>query len=254
MPDSEQPLPSLISYMRQHRFAGLLAALMLLFFYGAIADLFTTNLKPIATRVTFGTIITVLLLSAVFSVSRSRKTFRNAMILGVPAIIFEVLDVCTDSTPIRAFAYVLSAIFLSHVIVVLLKFIFVSKRVTANTIFASLCVYLLVGTVWAMAYAMLETCQPGAFWYSLASNEDNNPEDSTSVTINAMRLGEDPAGLEFYYSFVTMTTLGYGDIVPVTAAARGLATLQALVGQLYLAVLVARLVGLHVAESVRRKE
>ena len=67
------------------------------------------------------------------------------------------------------------------------------------------------------------------------------------------------AGVHFdsslvFFSFVTMTTLGYGDIVPASPAARSLATLQAVVGQLYLAVLVARLVGLHVAESVRRKD
>ena len=67
-----------------------------------------------------------------------------------------------------------------------------------------------------------------------------------------MRLGKEPAGVEFYYSLVTMTTLGYGDIVPVTPAARSLTTLEAVVGQLYLAVLVARLVGLHVADSIRR--
>ena len=107
-----------------------------------------------------------------------------------------------------------------------------------------------------MAYSLLATCQRGAFHYSLASisrnAEDSNAEDSNFEGSNPMRLGSEPAGLEFYYSFVTMTTLGYGDIVPVSSAARGLATLQAVVGQLYLAVLVARLVGLYVAESASR--
>ena len=55
-----------------------------------------------------------------------------------------------------------------------------------------------------------------------------------------------------YYSFVTLTTLGYGDIVPVSPSARALATLEALTGQLYLTVLVARLVGLHITHSSRR--
>ncbi len=55
--------------------------------------------------------------------------------------------------------------------------------------------------------------------------------------------------IPIYYSFVTMTTLGYGDIVPVNPAARMLSVLQALTGQLYLVVLVARLVGLHIAHS-----
>lgn len=56
-----------------------------------------------------------------------------------------------------------------------------------------------------------------------------------------------------YYSFVTLTTLGYGDIVPVSPSARSLATLEALTGQLYLTVLVARLVGLQITHSARRR-
>ena len=56
-----------------------------------------------------------------------------------------------------------------------------------------------------------------------------------------------------YYSFITLTTLGYGDIVPVSPSARSLATLEALTGQLYLTVLVARLVGLHITHASRRR-
>ena len=250
MADNEQrPLPPLISSIRQHRFAVLLAVLLLLFCYGVFVDLFATGRQPVVARVTIGTLITAMLFSAVVSVSKSRRTLRNAMILGVPAIVAELLDVSAPEWPLGhlQLGHLLSALFLGYVIVVLLKFIFASKHVTANTIFASLCIYLLLGTLWAMAYSVLATMQREPFWYSLALEEISNTED-------AMRIGAEPAGLEFYFSFVTMTTLGYGDIVPRSAAARGLATLQAVVGQLYLAVLVARLVGLHVAHSSSRKE
>jgi hypothetical protein len=261
MADSEQhPLPTLFSFLRQYRFAVLLAALLLLFFYGIFVELFATHLEPVVARVTIGSIITVMLFSSVLSVSKSRKSFRNAMILGVPAIVSELLDLYYfDQHLIQIVSHVLTSVFLGYVILVLLRFIFASKRVTPNTIFASLCAYLLLGTFWAMVYSLLATCQPNAFYYSLLSNETSNSSEGDSETSNSeivgsMRLGGVPAGLEFYFSFVTMTTLGYGDIVPVSAAARGLATLQAVVGQMYLAVLVARLVGLHVAGSVNRKE
>jgi hypothetical protein len=56
-----------------------------------------------------------------------------------------------------------------------------------------------------------------------------------------------------YYSFVTQTTLGYGDITPITAPARSLSLLEAVIGQLYVAVLIARLVGIHIAQSSREK-
>ena len=164
--------------------------------------------------------------------------------LAVPAVITELIDVVLFREDTLVISHVLSAVFLSYVVVVLLNFIFVSEHVTANTIFASICVYLLLGILWAMAYSLLEWFQPGAFSYPSASSDE----------AGYMRLGAIPAGFEFYYSLVTMTTLGYGDVVPVSSLARTLATLQAVVGQLYLAVLVARLVGLHVAESVRRKD
>jgi hypothetical protein len=253
----------------------LLAALLLLFFYGIFVELFATHLEPVVARVTIGSIITVMLFSSVLSVSRSRKSFRNAMILGVPAIVSELFDLYYfDERPIQIVSHLLTSVFLGYVILLLLRFIFASKRVTPNTIFASLCVYLLLGTFWAMVYSLLGTCQSNAFYYSLesknkcdsetvnaeavnsetANSETDESKASNSESGNLMRIGGVPAGLEFYFSFVTMTTLGYGDIVPVSSAARGLATLQAVVGQLYLAVLVARLVGLHVAGSVNRKE
>lgn len=55
-----------------------------------------------------------------------------------------------------------------------------------------------------------------------------------------------------YYSFVTITTLGYGDVTPVSTQARSLALLEAVLGQLYIAILIARLVGSHLAQSLRR--
>ena len=134
-------------------------------------------------------------------------------------------------------------LFLGYVIYVLLKFIFKSERVTEDTIFAALCVYLLMATLWALAYSLVGLADVDAFKY--AAGED--------IAGNKMRFGALPAGLEFYFSVVTMTTLGYGDIIPMSPVAKSLATLQAVVGQLYLAVLVARLVGLHVAENARHK-
>ncbi len=240
----QTPLAFMLSYVRQHRFAVLLVALLLLFVYGPFVELFAPRLKPMVSRVAIGVAFTLLLLAAVFTVTNKGRSFWTALWFAVPAIILELCDVVLFRVETHVASHLLSAFFLSYVILVLLKFIFESERVTTNTIFASLCVYLLLGTLWALAYSVLETFQPGAFHYSLAAGD----------TRGAMRLGSATAGLEFYFSFVTMTTLGYGDIVPVSSAARALVTLQAVVGQLYLTVLVARIVGLHVADSVSRRK
>ena len=91
-------------------------------------------------------------------------------------------------------------------------------------------VYLLLGLIWMSAYKLLLRAVPGAIHF--ASGE---PSD--------LRLGH---GLG-YYSFVTLTTLGYGDITPVHPVARSLASGEALVGQLYPAILIARLVSMQLA-------
>jgi hypothetical protein len=96
-------------------------------------------------------------------------------------------------------------------------------------------VYLFIGFMWAMLFALLDQLQPGSFHF---------PETWT----------QGPAGADtaryVYFSFVTLATLGYGDIVPKTVDASGLVVAEAVVGQLYLTVLVARLVGLHLSGRV----
>ena len=84
----------------------------------------------------------------------------------------------------------------------------------------------------------LEIFQPGSFKISMLGAEED-----------PLRFGRTGSAYALYYSFVTMSTLGYGDIIPATMPARAAASLEAVLGQMYLAVLVARLVGLHVAHS-----
>jgi hypothetical protein len=99
-------------------------------------------------------------------------------------------------------------------------------RVDAERICAALCVYLLTGIAFGGLYAALEIAAPGSL------------------------SGRAPIGLQeaFYFSFVTLATLGYGDITPVASAPRALAVLEVVFGQLYLAVLIARLVSLYSRE------
>ena len=233
-----------LAFAHAHRFAVLLASLLLMFFYGPFVELFAKQTQPVMARVGIGTTFTLLLLAAVFTVSESRRSFRRAMWLAVPAVISELLDVSLFRSETHVIGHIVGAMFLVYVIFVLLKFIFTSERVTEDTIFASLCIYLLMAVLWALAYSLVGLYDADAFKYPLGDE----------ISGNKMRFGAMPAGLEFYYSIVTMTTLGYGDILPISPIAKSLATLQAVVGQLYLAVLVARLVGLYVAEKARRRD
>ena len=116
----------------------------------------------------------------------------------------------------------------------ILGYVLRSGRVTIDRIFAAVCVYMLIGFAWTFAYALLEEIAPGSF---AALPEIGRNDDVARV----LRLR--------YFSFMTLTTVGYGDILPRSSAARTMAVLEAVMGQIYLMVLVARLVGLHIVHT-----
>ncbi len=229
--------------MHRHRFDTLLGALLLLLISAPVVRLIVPGWHPYFARFTVAACFCVMLVSAVFAISESRRTALVAMSLAVPAILLSVLNVLLQWEGI-AIAYLLLGIsFLGYTVVVILVFLFREQRVTFNVIFASLCVYLLLGVLWAEIYSLLEVLEPKSFMFVYA-------EDASG---QSMRFGGEKSVFPLYYSLVTMTTLGYGDIIPVSPSARMFAAVQALTGQLYLAVLVARLVGLHISQEVRQK-
>ena len=184
----------LIEYVKQNRFALLLIGLVLLFFYGAIIAVFPPQSQSIANRMAVGLLLTFLVFAAAAAVDS--KTSHTALWLGIPAILLEILDLWLLRVDTQILSHTFGLLFLGYVVFRLLRFAFIGKQVTADTIFASLCVYLLLATLWAYAYSLLELFNPDAFSYSLL--------DDTHERI--MRLGAEPAGIEFYYSLVTHRT------------------------------------------------
>lgn len=113
------------------------------------------------------------------------------------------------------------------------RFALHGRRVDSERLGAALSAYLLAGHCFAMAYFQLELWRPGSF--SIAGM----PTDPTQFDLQTA----------MYFSFVTLATLGYGDLSPLTPTTRGMAASEAILGQLYLAVLVARLVGSGIQPS-----
>ena len=122
------------------------------------------------------------------------------------------------------------AAFVVLIAVLVTRWTIARERVTLDTIFAALSGYYLMGFAWALIYALIERFAVDSFSVDISANLDQ----------------------AFYFSFATITTLGYGDIVPTSPLTRALVTTEALVGQIYLIVLVARLVAMrteHAGES-----
>ncbi len=126
----------------------------------------------------------------------------------------------------------LYSIFFSMAIMILIKKISSRTVVTSDTIKGGISVYFLIGLLWSFFYMIVMIYNANA--YSGLSFDTANSSELLDC---------------IYYSFTALTTLGFGDITPVTSIARGLTTLESIVGQLYLAIFVAQLIGLKVASS-----
>jgi hypothetical protein len=169
--------------------------------------------------------------SGVYAVSEKRVQWITALVLAIPAGILNALVVFHLDPRITIPTMILTILFLVFTLVVLLRAVLRAGQVTSDTIYGALSVYLLMAVTWAAAYLLLVTLQPGAIAMDAVRHPNHSMDWFDCV----------------FYSFVTLTSLGYGDIVPITGQARSLSILEAVSGMMYVAVLIARLVGLHAA-------
>lgn len=177
------------------------------------------------------------LLSAAWAAAKTRGQFLVVVVTAAVVLIGRWSIFFAPSMPLALADSLLALAFFTYVLGIIFKDIFTSgDRITIDTIYQSISVYLLLGVAWAFAYISLELIFPGSFTIGIDMDVQKD--------LNLFRF--------LYFSFVTMTTLGYGDITPVTAPAGSIAFVQAVVGQIYLTVLVARLVGMHI--SVQRRQ
>lgn len=119
---------------------------------------------------------------------------------------------------------------------IMLPLLFIEGPVESERIFAALDIYLLIGVICALVYCLLEQQWPGSFYFH---------------TKPLLKTGNNLETDMLYFSFVTLATLGYGDITPVAGPARALAVFETISGQIYLVVVVARLVSLYQGKSIQ---
>lgn len=178
------------------------------------------------------------LIAGVYAVRVTKHHVTIAIVIAIPQVTLSVAArLMGPNHPatwlLATAAIMLLIVFYLFAIARVLAYVLHGLQITRDKIFGAISVYLLIGLVWASAYALLEAFEHGSF-----SNHTATMPGGPSFEPDLI-----------FFSFVTLTTLGYGDITPVTPRARSLTLLEAVAGVLYLAVLVARLVGSYHPET-----
>lgn len=179
----------------------------------------------------FSPMLALVIVAAVFVNSRQRGVFVTAIVLGLAAVGGLGFAEWNDSMSLRIASQLFGLALLSLTTLVMLNSLIHADHVSRDTIVGGICVYLLVGLCFAVTFLVLSEVDPS----SLA------PIPVDDATLRATKL--------LYFSFVTLTTLGYGDIVPESDLAQMFAVSEAVIGQLYLTIFVARLVGLYLSHK-----
>ncbi len=194
---------------------------------------FFINYEP--TGMLASTFLSLLLMSVLY-VFPSRGEFKIACVLAVPTLAGRWLVLQFPHSVLLIVAVVLCWVcFLILTDVVILRQVLSTTRVTNDTISGAVCGYLILGIIFAFLYALVGLAYPSSF---LVDGRIAVPD------ISRLFYQHEISNL-IYYSFVTLATLGYGDIAPVSPPARMLAVIEAIAGQFYVAILIARLVSIR---------
>ena len=200
----------------------------------ALALLFTC--APFVEEIKGGHLIlsflfSLVLLSAVLAVANRKRVLVIALVLAIPAIAGRWINNFRPDLVPPAVFLVGGLILIIFVVGHLLRFVLRAPVVTTDVLCASISAYLMLGLMWTMAYWLVDQLTPGGA-FSFNTNAGTR-------SINGFN--------GFYFSFITLSTVGYGDITPVSKVARMLAAMEAMTGLLYVAILIARLVSLYSA-------
>ena len=212
--------------IREKSYIRLLLGLLVFLLVNPLAEQYLHGFAALAVDVTILAPIVI----GVWNLKRGTRWFGRGLVLMGLILAVQAANVVSGERLLEPVVHVLSIAFFAGMGLIALEDVLFGGEIDGNRLIGAVCVYLLFGIAWGILYALVNA-MPG-----------------TTAFANLVPLAAGGSMNDYvYYSFVTLTTLGYGDVTPVTAPARTFAALEAVTGQLYMAVLVARLVGLHIA-------
>jgi voltage-gated potassium channel len=187
----------------------------------------------------FSLLLALVLIAAVVVNSHQRSIFVIALMIGSGSVIGIGYAAYFDSHLVRIVSETLGLTLLGFTTLVMFNSLIHTDQVSQDAVVGGICVFLLIGLCFALVFILMTDLNPGALELGKEAIVRSNSDSSAHAT------------LLLYFSFVTLTTLGYGDVSPVGDMARMFAVAEALIGQLYLVVFLARLVALYVLRDRR---
>lgn len=225
--------------IRQYPLGVLLAALLLMILGSPLSAGLSRHFHYLHGEAAQAPLILILTISAGYAIWPMAKFRAAAIVLAGVVLALLALSTIFRHDSLAITHLIAQAIFLFYVTGVILRVVFTAPVVDGNILCGAICIYLLAGVLFGFLYWLLDLFQPGSFVILPAAGQIV-PDHPTPPWL-------------FYFSFSTMTTVGFGDIIPTRNFSRGLAILEAIVGQIMVVVMIARLVGLHVAQVASGK-
>jgi len=212
---------------KQANFGYLLIGLLITLLAGPISHEFSDQGTGLIIQIGFsGTLIV-----GIWSLIESRSWFVVGVVLAVMQLVITVITALQPMPLVEMIGMLVAMSFCALSLLFSLRHVFIGRRIDGNRMIGAVCVYLLLGVLFSLI---------NMFVYHLV------PDSFSGISA----AGDQEKGLDLiYYTFVTMTTLGYGDIAPTGPLARALAYLTAIAGQFYIAILVGMVVGLYLGQQ-----
>lgn len=172
----------------------------------------------------------VLIFYTVFSIGRDRLFWLSAALFAMTALSYLAFLLNQDNKTLLVVLNALTCAFILMVIAEIVIYVLNMHVITLDGVLGGLCVYLLIGAAFTLLYLNIELLNPGSFDFGAHGDR-----------LDFLQMYD----LLFFYSFVTLLTVGYGDILPMSHFAQTLSVLQGVIGQFYIVFYVAVLVGMY---------
>lgn len=235
-----EPRNPITGFLKEYPFGVLLGALLLIIMAAPLTERISHNISFMHGQAAIAPFVFVLTVASAIALWTTPRHRTTTLILGGMALLLLYLSTVFRHDSFAAVHLTAQTFFMSFVIAVMLRRVFSAPVVDSNILCGAASLYMLIGVLMGFIFSLIEIAVPGSFTV-LPPGGEHLP--------HPIRPGP---GWLIYYSFTTLTTVGFGDVLPSSDMARSASVFEAVVGQMLLVVMMARLVGLHVAQVSNR--